>query len=51
MDMTEAFTITELAGENIFNVVVNGVSASIAIPEEIIRVIHLHWLLKAASMQ
>ena len=33
MDMTEAFTITELAGENIFNVVVNGVSASIAIPE------------------
>ena len=33
MDMSEAFTITELAGENIFNVVVNGVSASIAIPE------------------
>ena len=28
MDMTQAFTITELAGENIFNVVVNGVSAS-----------------------
>ena len=33
MDMSEAFTITELAGENIFNVVVNGVSASIALPE------------------
>ena len=33
MDMSEAFTITALASENIFNVVVNGVSASIAIPE------------------
>ena len=31
--MSEAFTITELAGENIFNVVVNGISASITIPE------------------
>jgi flagellar hook protein FlgE len=33
MDMSKAFTITELAGENIFNVVVNGVSASIVVPE------------------
>ena len=33
LDMSEAFTITELAGENIFNVVVNGISASITIPE------------------
>jgi len=33
MDMSEAFTITELAGENVFNVVVNGVSASIVLPE------------------
>ena len=33
LDMSDAFTITELAGENIFNVVVNGISASIAIPE------------------
>ena len=33
MDMTQAFTITTLANENIFNVVVGGVSASIAIPE------------------
>ena len=33
MDMTQAFTITALANENIFNVVVGGVSASIAIPE------------------
>jgi len=33
MDMNEAFTITSLADENRFNVVVNGVSASIAIPE------------------
>mgnify|MGYP001191160620 FL=1 len=33
MDMTQPFTITTLANENIFNVVVGGVSASIAIPE------------------
>jgi flagellar hook protein FlgE len=33
MDMTQAFTITSLANENVFNVVVGGVSASIAIPE------------------
>ena len=33
LDMNDAFTVTELAGENIFNVVVNGISASITIPE------------------
>ncbi len=33
MDMTQPFTVTTLANENIFNVVVGGVSASIAIPE------------------
>ena len=33
MDMTKAFTVTSQAGENIFNVVVGGVSASITIPE------------------
>ena len=33
MDMTKAFTITSQANENIFNVVVGGVSASITIPE------------------
>ena len=33
MDMTQAFTITAQNGENIFNVVVGGVSASIVIPE------------------
>ena len=33
MDMTQAFTITTMANENVFNVVVGGVSASIAIPE------------------
>jgi len=33
LDLNDAFTITELAGENIFNVVVNGISASITIPE------------------
>jgi flagellar hook protein FlgE len=33
MDMTQPFTVTSLANENIFNVVVGGVSASIAIPE------------------
>ncbi len=33
MDMTQPFTVTTLANENVFNVVVGGVSASIAIPE------------------
>ena len=33
MDMTQPFTVTTLANENIFNVVVGGVSASIVIPE------------------
>ena len=33
MDMTQTFTVTALASENVFNVVVGGVSASIAIPE------------------
>ncbi|MDA9673707.1 flagellar hook-basal body complex protein [Paracoccaceae bacterium] len=33
MDMTQPFTITSLANENVFNVVVGGVSASIVIPE------------------
>jgi flagellar hook protein FlgE len=33
MDMTQAFTVTSLANENVFNVVVGGVSASIVIPE------------------
>ena len=33
MDMTQAFTVTAQNGENIFNVVVGGVSASIVIPE------------------
>ena len=33
MDMTKAFTVTSQAGENIFNVVVGGVSASITVPE------------------
>ena len=33
MDMTQAFTITAQNGENVFNVVVGGVSASIVIPE------------------
>lgn len=33
MNMAQAFTVTALAGENIVNVVVNGVSASIVLPE------------------
>jgi len=33
MDMSKAFTLSSLGGENIFNVVVNGVSSSIVIPE------------------
>ena len=33
MNMTQAFQVTALAGENIVNVVVNGVSASIVLPE------------------
>jgi flagellar hook protein FlgE len=33
MNMTQAFTVSALAGENIVNVVVNGVSASIVLPE------------------
>ena len=33
MDMSQAFTITSAANENKFNVVVDGVSASIVIPE------------------
>ena len=33
MDMTKAFTVTSLANENKFNVVVNGVSALITVPE------------------
>lgn len=33
MDMTEAFTVTSIGNENQFNVVVNGVSALITIPE------------------
>ena len=33
MDMTQAFTVTAQNSENIFNVVVGGVSASIVIPE------------------
>ena len=33
MDMSKAFTVSSLGGENVFNVVVNGVSASIVIPE------------------
>jgi flagellar hook protein FlgE len=33
MDMSQTFTVTALANENVFNVVVGGVSASIAIPE------------------
>ena len=33
MDMTKAFTVTSLANENRFTVVVNGVSALITIPE------------------
>ena len=37
MDMTQAFTVTSLANENVFNVVVGGVSASIVILKEIIR--------------
>ena len=33
IDMSRAFTVSALGGENVVNVVVNGVSASIAIPE------------------
>jgi len=33
MNMTQAFTVSALAGENMVNVVVNGVSASIVLPE------------------
>ena len=33
MNMTQAFEVSALAGENIVNVVVDGVSASIALPE------------------
>ena len=33
LDMSKAFTVSSLGGENTFNVVVNGVSASIALPE------------------
>ena len=33
MNMSQAFTITALGGENVFNVVVDGVSASIVVPE------------------
>lgn len=33
MNMSQAFTVSALGGENIVNVVVNGVSASIVIPE------------------
>jgi flagellar hook protein FlgE len=33
MDMSQTFTVTALGNENVFNVVVGGVSASIAIPE------------------
>ena len=33
VDMSRAFTVSALAGENIVNVVVNGVSASLVIPE------------------
>lgn len=33
MDMSQTFTVTALANENIFNVVVGGVSASIVVPE------------------
>ena len=33
MDMTQAFTVTAQNSENVFNVVVGGVSASIVIPE------------------
>lgn len=33
MDMTKAFTITSIANENQFNVVANGVSALITVPE------------------
>ena len=33
MNMEQAFQVTALAGENIVNVVVNGVSASIVLPE------------------
>jgi flagellar hook protein FlgE len=32
-DMSKAFTISSLGGENVFNTVVNGVSASIVLPE------------------
>ena len=33
IDMSKAFTISSLGGENVFNAVVNGVSASIVLPE------------------
>ena len=33
MDMTKAFTVTSIANENQFNVVANGVSALITVPE------------------
>jgi flagellar hook protein FlgE len=33
LDMSKAFTISSLGGENVFNAVVNGVSASIVLPE------------------
>lgn len=33
LDMSKAFTISALGGENVFNAVVNGVSASIVLPE------------------